>query len=30
MTLLAGAATHDNLPIDFHEDDAGHIDQLIV
>jgi hypothetical protein len=30
MTLLAGAATHDNLPVDFHEDDAGQIDQLIV
>ncbi len=30
MTLLAGAATHDNLPVDFHEDSDGQIDQLIV
>ena len=30
MTLLAGAATHDNLPVDLHEDADGHIDQLIV
>jgi hypothetical protein len=30
MTLLAGLATHDNLPVDFHEDDQGQIDQLIV
>jgi hypothetical protein len=30
MTLLAGVATHDNLPVDFHEDGDGQIDQLIV
>jgi hypothetical protein len=30
MTLLAGAATHNNLPVDFHEDAEGRIDQLIV
>ena len=27
MTLLAGVATHDNLPVDFHEDSDGQIDQ---
>nr|WP_052478630.1 hypothetical protein [Kibdelosporangium sp. MJ126-NF4]CEL19604.1 hypothetical protein [Kibdelosporangium sp. MJ126-NF4]CTQ94596.1 hypothetical protein [Kibdelosporangium sp. MJ126-NF4] len=30
MTLLAGAATHDHLTVDFHEDSDGQIDQLIV
>jgi hypothetical protein len=30
MTLLAGAATHNNLPVDFHVDADGQIDQLIV
>ncbi|MBP2321241.1 hypothetical protein JOF56_001626 [Kibdelosporangium banguiense] len=30
MTVLAGAATHNNLAVDFHEDADGQIDQLIV
>jgi hypothetical protein len=30
MTLLAGAATHDNLTVDLHEDADGYIDQLII
>lgn len=30
MTLLATMATHDNLTIDYHEDAAGRIDQLLA
>ncbi|CRK60250.1 hypothetical protein [Alloactinosynnema sp. L-07] len=30
MAVLATMATHDNLPVDYHEDAAGRIDQLLV
>jgi hypothetical protein len=30
MTELATIATHRNLPVDYHEDAAGQIDQLLV
>lgn len=30
MTVLCSTATHDNLPVDYHEDASGRIDQLLV
>jgi hypothetical protein len=30
MTELASMATDRNLPVDFHEDAAGQIDQIMV
>lgn len=30
MCVLASMATHNNLPVDYHEDAAGQIDQILV
>ena len=30
MLILASLATHDNITVDYHEDAAGRIDQILV
>ena len=30
MAILASLATHDNITVDYHEDAAGRIDQILV